>query len=55
MVYHVPVFDNTFVFKGHRNVQVRSDPGFGSVSQDYGSIDPDPNEIFTDSQHRAVF
>jgi hypothetical protein len=26
-------------------------PGYGSVSQDYGSTDPDPKEISTDPQH----
>ncbi len=33
-------------------------PGSGSVSQDYGSADPDLKEIFTDPQHcliRSIF
>jgi hypothetical protein len=54
MVYFV--FDNTYVFNCNRNIQLTTpDPGSVSVSQDYGSVDPDLKELFTDSQHRAVF
>jgi hypothetical protein len=41
------------------NVQVGSgsgliinlSPGSGSTNQDYGSVDPDPQEIFTDPEN----
>jgi hypothetical protein len=29
-------------------------PGYGSIIQDYGSTDPDPQEIFTDPQHWKI-
>ncbi len=41
------LFDNMFFFNCHKNVQ----EGSGSVIQDYGPADLDPNEIFTDPQH----
>ncbi len=56
MIYYL--FDKIF-FQWAQNLQ---DPagsvinwpprtGSGSVSQDYGSADPDPSEIFMDPQH----
>jgi hypothetical protein len=50
MINHL--FDDTFFFIGHKNVQVGSvsgsvinwPPGSGSISQDYGSADPGPEK-----------
>jgi hypothetical protein len=45
MVCCVPVFDNMFLFSGHKNVMA----GYGFVIPDYGFADPE--DIFTDPQH----
>ncbi len=64
MIYYWYLFDNIFFYWywalkclggiriGHPAGSVINWPsGSGSVSQDYGSGDPDPKKIFTDPQH----
>jgi hypothetical protein len=63
MIYYL--FDNNFFTLGTK--MPRDDPdlvgsvinwplgsGPGPVSQDYGSVDPDPKEIFTAPQHCSI-
>jgi hypothetical protein len=60
MIYYPIPIEQHIIFHWAQNVQVRSKsgqirniwpPGSGSLSQDFGSADPNPKEIFTDAQH----